>query len=193
MQDPFSGRHTCICGSVIPSAREQASVLDSHRQRLRALDQLVEAAAQCGIQADKDRDFVLLAEDEMSLFEGAGQEWATLDAAIRAFRATLPIVPLAVFGFHAEAADPFEDNALQLRRIGGGVEALAFIDKDRSVYKFFLFREGGDVGATFEFHMEDTQIFAMAVPGSYGRLLAKLRIIHELGMPTEIIGVIPFI
>jgi hypothetical protein len=191
MQDPVSGRYTCIRGSVIPDAREQAAVLDSHRQRLRALDQLVKTAAQCGIQADKDRDFLLLEEDEMSLFEGAGQEWAALDAAIRAFRAMLPIIPLEAFGFHSEAADPFEDNAPQLRRIGGGVEALAFVDGDRSAYKFFLFREGGDVGATFEFHVEDTQILAMAVPGSYGRLLAKLRIIHELGMPTEVVGITP--
>jgi hypothetical protein len=165
--------------------------LDGHRQRLWALDQLVKAAAQCGIQADKDRDFLLLAEDEMSLFEGAGQEWAALDAAIRAFRKTLPILSLEVFGFHPEAADPFEDNAAQLHCIGGGVEALAFVDEDSSVYKFFLFREGGDVGATFEFHLEDTQIFAMAVPGSYSRLLAKLRIIHELGMPTEVVGITP--
>ena len=79
----------------------------------------------------------------------------------------------------------------QLHRIGGGVEALAFVDKDRSVYKFFLFREGGEVGATFEFRVEDTQIFAMAVPGNYSRLLAKLRLIHELGMPTELVGITP--
>jgi hypothetical protein len=191
MQDQFTGRPTIIQGWRLPAVADQTAVLDDHRQRLWALDQLVEAAAQCGVKEDKDREFVLL-ERGPPLRSGPFRlRRAALGAAVRAFRATLPIVPLAVFGFQAEAADPFEDNALQLRRIGGGVEALAFVDKDNSVYKFFLFREGGDVGATFEFHIEDTQIFAMAVPGSYGRLLAKLRIIHELGMPTEIIGVTP--
>jgi len=68
---------------------------------------------------------------------------------------------------------------------------LAFIDDDKSVYKFFYFREGGDVGATFEFHAENDQIIATAVPGNYRMLLAKLRIIHEIGMPTELIGITP--
>ena len=68
---------------------------------------------------------------------------------------------------------------------------MAFIDDDNSAYKFFYFREGGDVGATFEFHAENDQIIATAVPGNYRMLLAKLRIIHELGMPTELIGITP--
>jgi hypothetical protein len=191
MQDPFSGRYTCICGSVIPDAREQTAVLDDHRQRLWAFDQLVKAAAECGVREDKDRAFVLLKDDPPLRTGPIRLRLAALGAAIRAFRATLPIVPLEAFGFNSEAADPFEDKSSQLSRLSGGVEALAFVDKDNSVYKFFLFREGGDVGATFEFQVENTQIFAMAVPGGYNRLLDKLRIIHEVGMPTELIGITP--
>ena len=192
MQDPFTGGPTVIQGCRLPPAGPVGKILDGHRQRLRALDQLVEKAAQCGIQADQDRDFVLLAEDEVSLLEGAGGEWAELGAAIRNFRALLPIVPLEAFGFRPEAEDPFEVDAPRLRRHGGGVEALAFIDQERSVYKFFLFREGGEVGATFRFGpAESSQFTAVAVPGSYWLLFAKLRVIHELGMPTEVAGITP--
>ena len=67
--------------------------------------------------------------------------------AIRAFRRHLPVIPFERFGFSSEAEDPFEVDSVKLRRIGGGVEALAFVDDRHSVYKFFLFREGGDVGA----------------------------------------------
>ena len=80
-----------------------------------------------------------------------GGEWAALGAAIRDFRRTLPLIPFETFGFSSEAEDPFEVDSARLRRIGGGVEALAFVDDRHSVYKFFLFREGGDVGATFAF------------------------------------------
>ncbi|HTQ30378.1 MAG TPA: hypothetical protein VMI53_04135 [Opitutaceae bacterium] len=192
MQDPFTGRPTVIQGRHLPAPDACIRLLDGHRQRLRALDHLVETAAQCGIEADQDRDFVLLAEDEVSLLEGAGGEWAELGASIRALRALLPVVPLELFGFRPEAADPFEVDAPRLRRHGGGVEALAFVDDEWSVYKFFLFREGGEVGAAFQFHPEESAPFAaVAVPGSYRLLFAKLRIIHELGMPTEIAGITP--
>ncbi len=121
-----------------------------------------------------------------------GGEWAALGQAIRAFRATLPLVRLEAFGFDAEADDPFEANTAQLQRIGGGVEALAFVDARRSVYKFFLFREGGEVGATFAFARgEDGALRATAVPGSYRMLFEKLRLIHEFGIPTELVGITP--
>ena len=96
------------------------------------------------------------------------------------------------FGFSAEVDDPFEANTAQLTRIGGGVEALAFVDTQRSVYKFFLFREGGDVGATFAFRRGEGDVLqATAVPGSYRMLFDKLRLIHEFGMPTEIVALTP--
>ena len=118
-----------------------------------------------------------------------GGEWAALGQAIRNFRATLPLVRLEDFGFSAEVADPFEANTTQLTRIGGGVEALAFVDAKRSVYKFFLFREGGDVGATFAFRRGESDLLeATAVPGSYRMLFEKLRLIHEFGIPTELVG-----
>ncbi len=192
MQDPFTGRPTRLRGARLPAREGRAAVLDGHRQRLRALDQLVEAAGQCGIGTDKDLDLVRLAEDEVSLLEGVGGEWAALGDAIRAFRATLPLVPLETFGFSAEADDPFEANTARLHRIGGGVEALAFADPEGSVYKFFLFREGGEVGATFAFADGGGGLLqATATPGSYRRLLEKLLLTHLIGMPTEIAGLTP--
>jgi hypothetical protein len=72
------------------------------------------------------------------------------------------------------------------------VEALAFVDDRHSVYKFFLFREGGDVGATFAFRRdEDDVLNATAVPGSYRMLFEKLRLTHQFGIPTEITGITP--
>lgn len=122
-----------------------------------------------------------------------GGEWAALGQAIRTFRACLPLVPLEDFGFSAEVDDPFEANTARLKRIGGGVEALAFVDGEGSVYKFFLFREGGEVGATFAFSpgTDGSLLQATAVPGSYRRLLEKLRLTHLVGMPTEIAGITP--
>lgn len=167
--------------------------MDGHRQRLRALDQLGQKAAECGIHADQDRDLVLVAEDEVGLLEATGPEWAALGQAIRDFRRLLPIVPFEDFGFRSDVDDPFEVNAAKLRRIGGGVEALAFIDDNQSVYKFFLFREGGDVGATFAFSPggEGSLLQATAVPGNYRMLFEKMRLIHFFGMPTEVAGITP--
>ncbi len=122
--------------------------------------------------------------------EFAEDRWRGLGEAIRDFRATLPLVSLEDFGFDSEADDPFEANTTRLRRIGGGVEALAFADTQDSVYKFFLFREGGTVGATFAFGRGEGEVLmATAVPGSYRRLFEKLRLTHLLGMPTEIAGI----
>ncbi|HEY8994207.1 MAG TPA: hypothetical protein VIM71_06080, partial [Lacunisphaera sp.] len=92
----------------------------------------------------------------------------------------------------SEVEDPFEVDSAKLRRIGGGVEALAFVDAQRSVYKFFLFREGGAVGATFAFtRAEGDLLQATAVPGSYRMLMEKLQLTHEFGIPTEITGITP--
>ena len=193
LQDPFTGQETQLDGPHLPGAGGQAAVLDGHRQRLRALDQLGEKAEECGIRADKDRDLVLVEEDEVGLLEATGPEWAALGQAIRDFRRCLPIVPFEEFGFRSDVDDPFEANTARLQRIGGGVEALAFVDQRRSVYKFFLFREGGEVGATFDFSSggESALLQATAVPGSYRMLFEKLRLTHLIGMPTEIVGITP--
>lgn len=192
MQDPFTGRPTRLQGARLPGEAGTAALLDGHRQRLRAFDHLVEAAGQCGVGTDKDLDLIRLAEDEVSLLEGAGGEWAEFGAAIREFRAHLPVLPLEDFGFRSDVDDPFEANTARLRRIGGGVEALAFADAQQSIYKFFLFREGGEVGAAFAFARGDDGLLqATAVPGSYRLLLEKLRLIHTLGMPTELVGLTP--
>lgn len=191
-EDPFSGRPTHLTGSRLPGPEGWAAVLDGHRQRLRALDSLGEKAAQCGIRADQDRALVLVQEDEVSLLEATGGAWAALGEAIREFRRQLPVIPFEVFGFSAEAEDPFEVNSPKLRRIGGGVEALAFVDAAHSVYKFFLFREGGEVGATFAFQRGEGDLLnATAVPGSYRVLFEKLRLTHQFGIPTEIVGITP--
>ncbi len=191
-EDPFSGLPSHLAGARLPGPEGWAAVLDGHRQRLRAFDQLGQAAAECGIRADQERDLVLVAEDEVSLLESTGPAWAALGDAIRAFRRHLPVIPFEAFGFSSEAEDPFEVDSVKLRRIGGGVEALAFVDDRHSVYKFFLFREGGDVGATFAFRRgEDDVLHATAVPGSYRRLFEKLRLTHEFGIPTEITGITP--
>jgi hypothetical protein len=190
--DPFSGKPTFLEGARLPGAGGEAAILDGHRQRLRAFDQLVQAARQCGIRSDKDLDLVRLADDEVILLEGTGGEWALLGTAIREFRRHLPVLPLETFGFSSEVDDPFEANTPQLRRIGGGVEALAFADARGSVYKFFLFREGGDVGATFHYARGDDGLLqATAVPGSYRMLFEKLKLTHVFGMPTEIVGITP--
>ncbi len=192
MQDPFTGAPTHLEGPRLPGAEEWTAVLDGHGQRLRALDQLGQAAAECGIRPDQDRDLVLVQEDEVSLLESTGGVWAALGEAIRAFRASLPVVPMERFGFDPTTDDPFETNTAELTRIGGGVEALAFVNPHQSVYKFFLFREGGDVGATFAYATaEDGLLQATAVPGSYRMLFAKLRLTHWLGIPTEVIGITP--
>ena len=190
--DPFSGHPTHLEGSRLPGAEGWAAVLDGHRERLRALDQLGEKAAQCSFAAHQDRSLVLAAEDEVGLLEFTGGDWAALGDAIRAFRRHLPLVAFDTFGFDAESEDPFEVDGPKLRRIGGGVEALAFIDGRNSVYKFFLFREGGDVGATFAFGRgEGDLLLATAVPGSYRMLFEKLRLTHQFGIPTEIVGITP--
>ena len=190
--DPFSGQPTHLEGTRLPGAEGWAVVLDGHRQRLRALEQLGQKAAQCGIRADQDRDLILVREDEVSLLEATGPEWAALGDAIREFRQLLPLIPFEAFGFSAEAEDPFEVDSPLLRRIGGGVEALAFVDPRRSVYKFFLFREGGDVGATFAFARGEGDLLqATAVPGSYRMLFEKLKLTHQFGIPTEIAGITP--
>jgi len=193
MLDHFSGRKTSLRGQLLPDASGRDAFLDDHRQRLRALDQLGEAAAQCGIRADQDRDFVLLAEEEVSLLESAGDEWARLLKAIRTFRSSLPIIPLDKFGFSPEAEDPFETDVPPMDRLGGGVEALAFADKDASVYKFFFFREGGSVGATFRFRKDDVHLlYAQATSGTYRDLLEKIAVLNAIGgMPTEITAITP--
>jgi hypothetical protein len=188
--DPFTGHPSHLQGPRLPGAEGWTAVLDGHGQRLRALDQLGEKAAQCGIRTDPDRALVLAEADEVGLLEFAEDRWRDLGEAIREFRTTLPLVRLEDFGFSSEADDPFEANTARLRRIGGGVEALAFADTEDSVYKFFLFREGGAVGATFSFGRGDGEVLmATAIPGSYRRLFEKLRLTHLLGMPTEIAGI----
>jgi hypothetical protein len=196
MQDPFTGKSTCIQGRVLPGAEARARLQDDHERRLEALAHLGAAAEKCDLRAhsDPDRDLVLLAEDEVALLESSGPEWAELGAAIREFRARLPLIRLEDFGFHAEVEHPLEEPNARLRYLHSGVEASAFVAAhDASVYKFFLPREEHFVGSEFGFHRGDeTVLAAEAVLGSYRALLEKLLLVQALGgMATEVVAVTP--
>ena len=193
MQDPFTGQPTCLRGSVLPGAAERGALQDDHERRLAALDRLCAAAAECGVGADPRRDLVVIAEDEVSLLEGAGPAWAALGDAIRHFRAALPLRRLEDFGFPA-GENPLEEPNPRLRRIGGGVEAWAFAAvEDGSVYKFYQPREDQRIGSEFGFRRGDeTTLLAEARLGDYRGLLEKLLLIHALGgTATEVIAVTP--
>ncbi|MBP9912508.1 MAG: hypothetical protein KBF26_03765, partial [Opitutaceae bacterium] len=143
MQDLFTDQPTLLRGRLLPGPVERRALQDDHERRLGALARLGAAAEKCDLRAhsDPDRDLVLLEEDEVSLLEATGGEWAELGDAIRAFRALLPLRPLEAFGFSATAENPLEEANARLHRIGGGVEAWAFAADDGSVYKFYLPRE----------------------------------------------------
>lgn len=161
---------------------------------MEALARLGAAAAECGLRTDSDRDLVLLAEDEVSLLEGAGGEWAALGEAIRVWRGLLPLRTLADFGFSSEAENPLEEANARLRRIGGGVEAWAYAaEEDGSVYKFYLPREEKTIGSVFGFRVgEEIVLHAEARLGDYRGLLEKLLLIHLLGgMATEVVAITP--
>ena len=191
--DPFTGRPTRLRGPALLPAHESAALQDDHQRRLEALARLSAAAARVGIGTDPDDDLVLFPEDELSLLAGADALWGELASAVKAFRALLPIVPLELFGFAADAEDPIGDGSPHLRRIGSGVEASAFEAADGSIYKFFLPREEGRIGGSFSFlRGEETALVAEASLGSYRDLFEKLLLILALdGMPTEVVGVTP--
>jgi hypothetical protein len=193
MEDAFTGKPTCIRGRTLPSALARAALQDHHERRLEALARLGAAAAECGVHADSDRDLVLLAEDEISLLESAGGEWAAFGQAIHAWRALVPLHRLEEFGFHADAENPLEEPNARLRRIGGGVEAWAYAADDGSVYKLYLPREEKRIGSAFGFRRGDeATLQAEAHLGDYRALLEKLLLIHLLGgMPTEVVALTP--
>src|SRR5580698_4538564 len=152
MEDAFTGRPTLIRGPVLSDEAGRASLQDDHERRLEALARLGQAAAECDLRADTDRDLVLLAEDEVILLEGAGPEWAALGAAIRALRARLPLRSLSDFGFSETEGNPLEEPNPRLRQIGTGVEAWAFeAAGEGSVYKFYRPREEKRIGSEFGF------------------------------------------
>src|SRR5690606_39281295 len=142
---------------------------------------------------DPDDDLILWAEDELSLLAGADALWHELDAASRAFRALLPILPLETFGFPPDTTDLLTECGPRLRPISSGVEATAFEAEDHSIYKFYAPREDGRIGGSFEFRRgEDVALHAEACTGSYRAMLEKLLLVVRLGgMPTEVIGVSP--
>ena len=194
MQDAFIRKPTRIRGRTLPDAQGRAALQHDHQRRLEALDRVGAAAAQCGLRTDSDRDLFLLAEDEVSLLEGAGGDWAQLGAAIRTWRELLPLRRLEDFGFAGDAENPLEESNPRLRRIGGGVEAWAFVaEEDGSVYKFYRPLEGNRIGSVFDFEPgEETALRAVAHLGSYRGVLEKLLLIELLdGMPCEVVAVTP--
>jgi hypothetical protein len=194
MRDVFTGKETLLCGRQLPGPEERAALSHDHERRLEALARLGAAAAQCGLRADSDRDLVLLEEDEVSLLEATGPEWAAFGEAIRAWRRLVPLRRLEDFGFPASAENPLEEANVQLQRIGGGVEAWAFAAReDGSVYKFYRPREEKRIGSAFGFQRgEEAALLAVAGLGDYRALLEKLLLIELLGgMGTEVIAVTP--
>jgi hypothetical protein len=195
MQDPFTRRPTRLRGAQLPTAAERHALQDDHRRRLEALDRLVAAAAECGVCADPGRDLVLLAEDEVSLLEVSGPPWTTLGAAIRAWRLLVPLHSLADFSFSADAENPLEEANARLRRVGGGVEAWAYVaEQDGSIYKFFRMHDEGErIGSAFAFRRGDETTFvAEARFGDYRELLEKLMLIDALaGMSCEVLALTP--
>jgi hypothetical protein len=194
MEDAFTRQPTRIHGAVQPDAAGRAFLQDNHERRLEALSRLGKAAAECDLRADKGRDLVLLAKDEVALLEPSGPNWAALGAAIRAFRALLPVLPLSEFGFAGTEGNPLEEPDERLRKIGGGVEAWAFeAVGEGSIYKFYWPHEEKSIGSEFRFESGgETLLQAAAHPGDYRGLLEKLLIIHTLGgMATEVIAITP--
>ncbi|MCW5548452.1 MAG: hypothetical protein KIT44_05765 [Opitutaceae bacterium] len=191
MQDPFTGQPTCIQGGRLPADAERSALHDDHRRRLEALDRFVAAAARVGIGTDPDDDLVHWEPDEVGLLAAADPLWQELDAAARAFRATLPLLALEDFGFPPEVEDLLGEAGPHLRPISSGVEATAFEAADHSIYKFFMPREDGRIGGTFAFHRgEETALLAVASDGTYRAMLEKFDLILRLdGMPTEVLGV----
>lgn len=130
----------------------------------------------------------------MILLEAAGPEWAALGAAIRGFRALLPLRPLSDFGFSEAEGNPLEEPNPRLRQVGIGVEAWAFeAAGEGSVYKFYRPREEKRIGSEFGFQRgSETLLRAEARLGDYRGLLEKLLIILALGgMATEVVAVTP--
>ncbi len=191
MQDPFTGQPTCIQGGRLPADAERSALHDDHRRRLEALDRFVAAAARVGIGTDPDDDIVHWEPDEVGLLAAADPLWQELDAAARAFRATLPLLALEDFGFPPDVEDLLGEAGPHLRPISSGVEATAFEAADHSIYKFFMPREDGRIGGTFAFHRgEETALLAVASDGTYRAMLEKFDLILRLdGMPTEVLGV----
>jgi hypothetical protein len=194
MQDAFTGRPTRIKGSLLPDAAGRALLQDDHERRLEALARLGETAAECDLPANTGRDLVLLAEDEVSLLEASGSNWAAFGAAIRAFRALLPIRTLSEFGFTDTEGFSLDEPDTRLRKVGGGVEAWAFeAAADGSIYKFFWPHAEKSIGSEFKFDRGgETLLRAAAQPGDYRGLLEKLLIILALGgMATEVVAITP--
>lgn len=191
MQDPFTGRPTCIQGGRLPPEADRRALQHDHRRRLEALARFRAAAAQVGIGTYPDDDLVLWDADEIGLLAGADPLWAELDEAAREFRQTFPLIELEDFGFPPEVEDLLGETSPDLRPISSGVEATAFEAADHSIYKFFMPRDDGHIGGTFSFtREEDVALHAEAADGTYQAMLEKFDIIMQLGgMPTEVVGV----
>ncbi|MEY2878204.1 MAG: hypothetical protein RLZZ15_584 [Verrucomicrobiota bacterium] len=197
MHDPFTGQTTRLRGPLLPGPDARHALQNDHERRLAALARLGAAAAQCGVGEDSDGDLVTLLEDEVALLVGSGENWDELDAAIRAWRALVPLMRLDQFGFPEgdDGENPLEEPNEKLRRIGGGVEAWCFAAPadGGSVYKFYLPREEKRIGSEFLFRRgEESALLADAGLGDYRALLEKLLLVHALGgMATEVIAVTP--
>lgn len=190
-EDLFTGKPSCISGGRLPSAEERRALQHDHRRRLEALARLSAAATRVGIGTSPDDDLILWEADEIELLASADPLWHELHEAARAFREWLPIISLEDFGFPEGVEDLLAECGSRLRPISSGVEATAFEAADHSIYKFFMPRDNGRIGGTFEFRRgEEVALLADAADGSYRAMLEKFDLIVRLdGMPTEVVGV----
>jgi hypothetical protein len=190
MQDPFTGKPTCLQGSRLPRSEEWGALQHDHGRRLEALARFRAAAEKVGIGTYPDDNLVLWEADEVGLF-AEDPVWGELDRAAHAFRATFPLIDLEDFGFPADVEDLLGEGSPRLRAVSSGVEATAFEAEDHSIYKFFMPREDGHIGGTFSFQRtEEVALLAEASDGTYQAMLEKFDLIMRLGgMPIEVIGV----
>jgi hypothetical protein len=190
MQDPFTGKPTCLQGSRLPRAEDWSALQHDHGRRLEALARFCAAAEKVGIGTYPDDNLVLWADDEVGLF-AQDPIWGELHRAAAAFRETFPLIELEDFGFPDDVEDLLGECSPRLRPVSSGVEATAFEAEDHSIYKFFMPREDGHIGGTFSFRRtEDVTLLAEASDGTYQAMLEKFDLVMRLGgMPIEVIGV----
>jgi len=194
MLDAFSKRPTFLEGSILPDENGKLAIISHHERRLETIARLCQAAAECGIATDSERDLLVIPEDEVSIWQSEGGAWERLYNAIKALRAELPLIPLEEFGFQTKFANPFDEENHLLRRIGSGMEVWAFQDTIGSIYKFFLPFVPQGIGATFQFCVDDEVLRATASKqGKYSDVFEKTLLLNVMagGMPTEVVGLTP--
>ncbi len=210
--DPFTGHPTRLHGPVRDGDRLRERLCHDLGRGLAAFTGLRRAAQAGGLGGIEESALLAgLAEirrkgrspaAQIESDEGVGADASAdprtgLKKAVERFQREVRLISLADLGFDGRSPNPLEEANLWLRRIGGGVEAWAFADVSSPggwIYKFFMPRPEGGIGATFR--LERTASgegwAARSAPGSYADVVRKLILINALGgMATELCGITP--